>query len=233
MSSRQKSAALLYSGGKDSTYACGRLLDAGYKVVCLITIKSSNKDSYMLHTSNIEMAQLGAEAFELPIVFGETPGEKETELEDISKTIRAAQKDFGFEIISTGALASNYQRERVERIANSLGLEAVSPLWQRDQIEYLRSLCSDGYQYVLTSVSCNGLDESFLGKIITSQLTEEIIRCSVKYKFNAAFEGGEAETIVFDCPLFRKKKIKILESEKYWDGYAGRLEIRKAILVNK
>jgi len=47
-----------------------------------------------------------------------------------------------------------------------------------------------------------------------------------------SFEGGEAETLVLDCPLF-KKRIKIKEMDKVWDKDSGHVNIKKAVLVDK
>ena len=47
-----------------------------------------------------------------------------------------------------------------------------------------------------------------------------------------AFEGGEAETLVIDGPLF-KKKLEILDSEKVWNFDNGHLIIKDAQLVEK
>jgi diphthine-ammonia ligase len=196
-------------------------------------MKSLNKDSYMLHTSNIELSNLGAEALELPIVYGETQGHKESELEDISETIRLARSEFRFTTIASGALASKYQKDRVDKIAHSLGLSTVAPLWQIEQSDYLRSIVDEGYKFILTSVSCAGLDDAFLGKVVDPEIAEKIISRSKQFHFNPAFEGGEAETLVLDCPLFRKKKIKIERSKIIWNGYSGSLEIEKASLEEK
>jgi diphthine-ammonia ligase len=49
---------------------------------------------------------------------------------------------------------------------------------------------------------------------------------------HAALEGGEGETFVLDCPLF-KERIEVVSSRKHWDGMAGNLEILEARLVPK
>lgn len=73
---------VLFSGGKDSTLA---LHKAGEKeeVVCLITIFSQNKESFMFHTANIDITALQAEALGLPLVQKVTAGKPEEELEDL------------------------------------------------------------------------------------------------------------------------------------------------------
>lgn len=45
-------------------------------------------------------------------------------------------------------------------------------------------------------------------------------------------KGGEYETFVLDCPIF-SKRIKIIESEKIYEGNSGILEIKKVELVEK
>jgi diphthine-ammonia ligase len=89
-----------------------------------------------------------------------------------------------------------------------------------------------GFDVVITSVSAEGLDESWLGRKIDSELLDDIIVLNKKYGMHMAFEGGEAETLVLDCPIF-KKRIKILESSNIWDRDNGYLLITKAVLVDK
>jgi len=56
---------VLFSGGKDSVYACRRAMETD-SVSCLITVVSENPDSYMFHTPNVAWANLIAEAVGIP-----------------------------------------------------------------------------------------------------------------------------------------------------------------------
>jgi Predicted ATPases of PP-loop superfamily len=54
-----------------------------------------------------------------------------------------------------------------------------------------------------------------VGKEISGEEIEEVIRAADKYGFNCAFEGGEAETFVVQAPLFKgrlrvKGEIRVL-----------------------
>lgn len=229
----QKRLAVLFSGGKDSTFAIEKLRDAGYDIACLVTVISENPYSYMLHTPNIKTAELCAKALDIPIFFGSTKGEKEQELEDIRISIIEARKKYDFDYLGSGALCSAYQKLRLEKVAEEVGLSTVAPLWGVDQKSHLRSLLEHGYNFVLTSVSAGGLDSSWLGRRMDREAVTEISNLSEKYHFNPAFEGGEAETLVLDCPLYKSKRIEIVDSEKKWDGSAGILLIRKAQLLAK
>jgi len=228
-----KTAAVLFSGGKDSTYAIDLLRRDTFRVSCLITIFSENPDSYMLHTANINLVELSARALQIPLVIGRTTGKKEEELQDIKRTVLTAKEEYSFNTLGCGGLASNYQKSRIEKIAKECEVTSVCPLWGIDQREYMKKLVESGYHFVLTSVSAAGLDESWLGKEIDQKSANNLIELSRKYRFNAALEGGEGETLVLDCPLFVTERLKLVEYKKKWNGYQGLLEITKAELERK
>ena len=75
---------VLFSGGKDSTFAMYWAEQQGWDLRCLISLNSKNKHSFMFHTPNINLAKVQAECLDLPIIFKDTDGEKEIELEDMT-----------------------------------------------------------------------------------------------------------------------------------------------------
>ncbi len=221
----------MFSGGKDSTYAAW-LASKKDELACLITIFPKSDLSYMFHFPNLEWTKLQAEAIGIPQLVGKTEGVKEEELADLEKTLAKAKKEFGLEGIYTGALASVYQKSRVERICQGLGLECVSPLWGVDPEEHLRRLVKDGFSVIIVSVSALGLDSRWLGKVLDDSSIDELVALGKKFKFHVGLEGGEGETFVLDCPLF-KRRIEVQESETNWRGDSGYLQISKARLVPK
>ncbi len=52
-----RKAAVLFTGGKDSTFAIEKLRNMGFEIPCLISMISENSDSYMLHTPNINITE--------------------------------------------------------------------------------------------------------------------------------------------------------------------------------
>ena len=226
-------AAILYSGGKDSTYTVQKLREQGYDVVCLITMVSVNPDSYMLHTANIGVTELASRALEIPLVTGHTEGKKEEELEDIRSTIMTAKDRFHFEVLGSGGLASAYQKTRIDKLAQDCDLIPQAPLWGIDQYSYLHTLVSLNYAFIMTSVSAEGLDSSWLGRIIDERALQELETLSRKYGFNVALEGGEGETLVLDCPIYSRYRIKVVKSDVKWEKGRGILNINRAELVPK
>ena len=224
-------AAVLYSGGKDSTMAVYKAIEEGYYVEYLVTFVSENPESYMFHVPNIHITELSSKAMGIPLIKAKTLGLKEKELNDLNDVL-IDLKDKGVEAIFAGALASEYQKSRIDQLCSDIGLESNAPLWHRDPKEYMEEIIDLGFEVIIISVSAEGLDESWLGKRIDSKLLKDIIILNGKYGMHMAFEGGEAETLVLDCPIF-DKRIKILESSNVWDRDSGYLLINDAVLEDK
>jgi len=223
--------AVLFSGGKDSTLA---LLKAAEKeeVVCLITIVSKNKESYMFHTPNIWITRLQAEAIGLPLIQKLTKGVKEQELEDLKNAIRQARKKLKIEGVVTGAVESVYQAERIQRICHELDLWCFNPLWKKDQQKLLEEIVEKGFKAIISGVFAYPLDKSWLGKEMNKKLIEELVALQKEYKISPSGEGGEIETTVLDAPLFRKK-IEVLNFTIEENANSGIYLINKARLAEK
>jgi len=222
--------ASLFSGGKDSTYAIYKAKQEGHSIECLVSVFPQSEESYLLHYPNISATSLQAKAMKIPQILTQiNTTDPETEIKELQNLLKKAKKDFGIEGIVHGGLFSDYQRIRFETIGNNLNLKVVSPLWHVDQKNYLEELLHSKFKFIITSVTSTGLDETWLGREITREDVEQLILLSSKYGFNLAFEGGEAETFVIDCPLFYSP-IRIIKANKIWDGYRGRFEITEAVL---
>jgi len=224
--------AALVSTGKDSLYAAYLMQKQGYEIKCFLTIDSKNKDSFMFHTPTISLAKLQADAFGVPVLISKTKGVKEKELKDLELLISQAKKKFGIEGVVSGALFSNYQRERIEKISEKLGIRAFAPLWQMNQTTYMKRLLKEKFKVMVTKIACYGLSEKWLGKILTGKDLLELEKLKKKYGVNVAGEGGEYETLVVDAPFFTKR-LDVSVSKKLSNEFTGYVEISKANLVKK
>ena len=223
--------AVLFSGGKDSTMAVYNALKSGEDVRYLLAMKSANDESYMFHVPNIHLTDLLAEAMDIPIISVETDGIKEEELKDLRHAFENL-KSLGIEAIYTGALYSTYQKSRIERLADEVGIKAVSPYWHVDELEYMREIVSLGFEVIISGVAAYGLDEKWLGRRIDDACIDELLKLNEKVGLNLAFEGGEAETLVLDGPIF-KKRVKIIKDKRQWHVDSGLYIIEDAILEEK
>ena len=223
----------LISSGKDSWYAAYILKQQNYDINCLITLESKNKDSYMFHTPNVNLVGMQSKASKIPLIKQQTNGEKEKELQDLKKSLEKAKKKYKIEGICSGAIYSNYQRERIEKVCDSLGLKIFSPLWHMDQEKEMRALIKNKFEFVLSSVAAEGLNKRWLGREIKSDDVDKLVKLNEKTKLNIAGEGGEFESLVLDCPMFTKK-IKIVNKEIIEESEnVAKMIVKKAKLINK
>ncbi len=222
---------VLFSGGKDSVYSLYKAMKE-HEVVVLITLKPLNPESYMFHYPSIEVTKLQAEAIGIPQIFKTTKGEKEKELEDLKEAIKEAKEKYGIEGLVSGAIASTYQKSRIDKICEELGLESIAPLWHKDPKTLLLDILGAGFKIIITGVAAGGLEKDWLGKEIDLFAFKQLCDLHNTCYICTAGEGGEFETLVIDGPIF-KKRIKIEEAETVWDGSSGMFLIKKARLEDK
>lgn len=224
--------AVLFSGGKDSASALFWAVKQGFEIKALITVLSDRKDSFMYHIPNAELTHFQAEAMGFPLIFVHSTGVKEKELIELKEILQDLKKQKLIDGVVTGALASVYQASRIQKICDSLKLKCFNPLWQKKQLDHLNELLENKFEVIIVGVAAYGLDEKWLGRMIDKKAIQELVELEKKFKINVAAEGGEYESFVLDCPLF-KKKLKILNAETKWNGNTGEYLIKEIKLVKK
>jgi diphthine-ammonia ligase len=241
--------AALVSGGKDSIYSIQECINNGHYLVCCIHLeapRSIEEESFMYQTagSNV-LSVLVQECLGVPLILHRRKGKslnismvyqnndsEEDEVEDLYVAIKNALDQFPeVNAVSSGAILSNYQRVRVEHVCSRLGLTSFSYLWRlAPQHELLQRMLGDGIEAVLVKVACPpGLIPSIhlnrtLGSLYYSGLFDKLHE---RYRFHYCGEGGEYESLVLDCPLFKKRLVlDEVEIEETEDG-VGELKITK------
>jgi len=169
--------AALISGGKDSLYAL-YTMSKKHEIAYLLTVFPERDDSYMFHHPNLSLTKLQAEAMGIPLLTRVTKGEKEKELEDL-KRLFSKVKDRVDGIVS-GALASRYQKQRIDKLCEELGLKSLAPLWGISGEELWKQLLENKFEVIVTSVAAMGLSKEWLGRKIDHEAFEEL-----KKMFNA------------------------------------------------
>jgi len=220
--------ALLASGGKDSALSLYRALTEGHKVAYLVTMIPLREDSWMFHFPNIQLVDLFSEAVDIPLVKSETSGIKERELEDLTQMV----EKLDVEGLVSGAIASTYQKTRIEKVCQRTRLECIMPLWHEDPFSILDEILRLNFEVIITGVYAYGFDEKWLGRKIEADALTDLAELNKRYGISLVGEGGEYETLVLDAPFF-KKRIRILAAEKIWENQSGYYLINKAELEKK
>lgn len=218
--------AALITGGKDSALALHRVLTDGHKVQCLVTMIPQREDSWMFHFPNIRLTHLFAEASGIPFVRAETSGVKEEELEDLKHLIA----NLDIEGVVSGAISSEYQKKRIDKICEELGVRSIAPLWHEDPEKLMRELINLDFEVIIVGVYAYGFDKSWLGREINQSTLNALTELNRKYQISLVGEGGEYETMVLYAP-YLNKRIRIVKAEPVWEDISGYLSVQEAELV--
>ncbi len=222
--------ASLFSGGKDSTYAIYLAQKQGHEIKCLLSVFPKSDESHLLHHPNMKWTKLQSDSMKIPqLTITSNSDQTDDELSLMENLLQSAIDQYQIDGLVHGGIKSKFQKEKFENICTKLNLNVISPLWDTEPEFYMNELVNSKFDFIMTTVSSDGLDDSWLGKIISKPDIVLLKSLSEKFGFNLNFEGGEAETFVINCPLF-SHSIKINQAEKNWDGYRGRFEIVDAEL---
>ncbi len=231
----------LFSGGKDSSWALYRALEAGHPIERLVTVHPDG-DSYMYHVPATDLATLAAESIGIPLVdvyperfetdsVTDAGAQGDAELEPLEQTLEALCEDLGgIGGITVGAVESDYQNSRVQSMCDRLGATLFAPLWQQSPTALAHAMLDAGFEIRIVQVAAAGFDESWLGRTLDRDTLSELQDLNERYGVHILGEGGEFETIVTDGPHMRAPIKLAYETE--WDegGMRGRLSITDAWL---
>jgi diphthine-ammonia ligase len=227
----------LFSGGKDSSWALYRALEDGLSVSRLLTVHPA-ADSYMYHVPATDLASLAAESIGIELVevdsavgtgdVTDSGAQGDAELEPLERALSDLDREIGVDGLIAGAVESEFQTTRIAAMAERLGAETYTPLWERDPVSLAEAMLEAGFTIRIVQVAAAGLDESWLGRTLDRDALDELIDLNERYGVHVLGEGGEFETLVTDGPHMDRPLG--LEYETEWDGTRGTLRITDAWL---
>lgn len=217
----------LISGGKDSSFNLLKCQEAGHQVVALANLypaepDTEELDSYMYQSVGHQVIELVAKCYGLPLYrrkitgkplsqtldYSDTPGDEVEDLFELLKQVKQAHPDI--KGVSSGAIFSTYQKNRVEQVCSRLGLTSLAFLWEREQVALLDEIISSGIEAVIIKTAVLGLDKRHLGRSL-SDIRDELVKYSQdpRMRLNPCGEGGEYETLTLNSPLYVKGFLRL------------------------
>jgi len=220
-------AAALFSGGKDSVYATYIAEQQCFDIEATLTVVSNRSDSQMFHVPNIMFAPTVSSAIDIPNIMAEVFS-GEDELAVLSEIIGSMDVD----AIITGAIASDYQLTRIDRICQEHGLRVYSPLWHKSEELLLRDMLKARFRVLIVGAFADGLSAKWLGREVDGEALDALIQISESKGINICGEGGELETFVIDGPNFGKS-IELASFRTIWERDSGIIRIDAVRVLDK
>jgi ABC transporter with metal-binding/Fe-S-binding domain ATP-binding protein len=230
----------LFSGGKDSSWALYRALEAGLPVERLLTVHPDG-DSYMYHVPETELASLAAESIGIELhdvrpesfdaeAVTDAGTQGDAELAVLEAALESLADDLaeGIAGVTAGAVESEFQTTRIEEMCERLDIDLFAPLWQRDPRTLAEEMLDAGFEIRIIRVAAAGLDDAWLGRRLDEAALADLETLNDRYGVHLLGEGGEFETLVTDGPHMQRPIV--LEYETKFDGTRGRIHVTDASL---
>jgi len=230
----------LYSGGKDSAWACHRALERGLPVETLVTVHPP-EDSFLYHVPATDLVALAAESAGLAarsvdasdaagLDTTDPSARGDAELAALERELRAIDADApdGLGGVTVGAVASTYQGDRIEALCDRLGCDLYAPLWGVDPIAALERMVAAGFEIRIVQVAADGLGPEWLGRQIDEAAIADLAAIADSHGIHPMGEGGGYETLVTQGPHM-ERAIRI-DADPVWEGDRGHLRIEDAWL---
>lgn len=158
-----------------------KCVEAGHEIVALANLHppadgDDELDSYMYQSVGQDAIEAYAKCMDLPLYRAPIKGRPlnvdfdyeptpEDEVEDLYHLLVRVKRDIPDVLgVSSGAILSSYQKNRVEDVCARLGLVSLAYLWQAEQRSLLQSMIDSGLHAIIIKVAAYGLDHSDLGK---------------------------------------------------------------------
>lgn len=207
-----KNFIMAYSCGKDSTLALYRMIERGYKPVCILVTTGDGEDSWF-HGINKNLVKKVSESLGIDLLFANCSADKYEE--NFVSALKEARDKYDAKLCAFGDIDIELHRKWDLDICKKAEIEGILPLWNEDREKLTLEFIKRGFKAVIKKVRLDILNEDFLGKI----LDEDLIIDIKKAGSDVCGENGEYHTFVFDGPIFKEKvQFNVIEkktNEKY------------------
>lgn len=221
---------IMFSGGKDSTFAIQYAMHRGWDIEYLLSIKPTRTDCFLFHFATVEHTPKTAE------ILGIKHFLLTCDVADPQKEANIV-RDFVLEhkvdaIVLGGTGLQVTQLKSLQDSLHAFGVEVFAAHAGSDHDKLIEEMLADNYRIMITQVATDG-GSKWLGREITKENFEELKRDSIKYGFHIGFEGGYMDTFVLDAPMFSKKIDVVKFSRVMEDDCSGHIVFEELSISDK
>jgi diphthine-ammonia ligase len=210
----------LWSGGKDSCFACYKAKQQGYQIISVINFTDSDRVNSVSHGLSADIIQKQADLIDIPLLQKTMP--KKGYKDAFKVVIEELKAKEGIEGIVFGDIYLQEHRDWIDKVCEELRVEPILPIWTHDTKKLIRDIIDSGFKSIVVSTRKDILGEEWLGREIDDKFIKDL---SAIGNIDLCGEKGEFHTFTYDGPIF-KQKIKFDIGEKRLENGRWFLEIR-------
>lgn len=222
---------ILYSGGKDSTFAIDYAISKGWNIEYLLSVKPTRTDCYLFHFATVEHTKELAEILGIKHIYTTcSVADPKKEAQIVRDIVEKNPVDA---IVLGGTGLQVTQLKSIQEALKPLGIEVFAAHAGQDHDQVMEQMLKKGYKIMITQIASDGLNKDWLGRVLDEKTMQELFERSKKYGFHVGGEGGYFDSLAIDGPIFNKR-LDILEIEKNMESEnTGHVVVKKLAVVEK
>ncbi|MDP3041890.1 MAG: diphthine--ammonia ligase [Candidatus Omnitrophota bacterium] len=198
----------LWSGGKDSCFACYKAKSQGFEVVSLINFTDYSGKGSLSHGLSADIIQRQSRLIGIPFLQKSMP--KEGYRDAFLALIQEYKTKDGIEGIVFGDIYLQEHRDWIDKVCAELKVKAILPIWTKDTKGLIKEIIDSGFKTIVVSVKKGILGKEWLGRRIDYEFIKDLEKIG---DIDLCGENGEYHTFVYDGPIF-KKPVEFTTGEK-------------------
>ena len=220
-------AACLWSGGKDSCFACYKAISEGHKIISLMNFTQADGAFSLSHGLPAKIIAAQADLASLPILQKGMP--KDTYEKEFKDLIRYWKEERGMEGIVFGDIYLQEHKDWIDRVCREAEIETIFPLWKLDTKKIIFDFIDSGFEAIVVCVKHDILGNEWLGRKINRNFIEELLKFNPR--IDPCGEAGEFHTLVISGPSFNGR-LTITSSQIEDHEGRGFLNIKGYKIIN-
>ncbi len=189
----------LWSGGKDSCFACYKAKSEGYNIVSLFNFTNYDGKNSISHGLSSQIIRKQVSLLDIPLLQKAMP--KKNYREEFKNVINAWKKNAGIAGIVFGDIYLQEHKDWIDKVCSELNVEPILPLWKEDTRVLINAFIKAGFKAKIVSTDAKFLGEEWLGREVDQMLVKDLENLG---NIDLCGEKGEFHTFVYDGPIFKK-----------------------------
>ncbi|MBU2063255.1 MAG: diphthine--ammonia ligase, partial [Candidatus Omnitrophica bacterium] len=147
----------LWSGGKDSCFACYKAQKSGHEVCGLINFTAAGGKNSLSHGLPAELVLKQARLTGIPVFQKAMP--KENYREAFKAIIGGWKREKGIEGVVFGDIYLTEHKDWIDKVCAEIGIEPLIPLWEEDTAALINEFIDLGFETTIVTVKSGVLDK--------------------------------------------------------------------------